>query len=377
MVGLAIVFIVAAVLYGLYWFFVARFSVGTDDAYVHGNQVAVMARVKGTVTTINADDTDRVQKGEVIVVLDRADARLTLDKAEAALARAVRHVRELQQNEKEQQAIIVQRRVALAQVHHDYQRGKRLVRTNVITQQAFQHRKTQWQSARAALKQARHHLNALKTQTAGADLRHQPDVRQAIAAVRSAWLDIKRTKILAPVSGYVARRHVQVGQAVGPDKPLMAIVPLKRLWVTANFKETSLDRMRIGQAVELTSDFYGSDVTYHGRVAGLSAGTGSAFELLPPQNATGNWIKVVRRVPVRIRLQSDELAKHPLRLGLSMHATVDVHDTSGKALARRPVKKPVYQTGVYARRVAGAKQLVSHIIKTNDTAAASQQSDGG
>ncbi|MGH2836624.1 MAG: efflux RND transporter periplasmic adaptor subunit, partial [Solirubrobacteraceae bacterium] len=215
------------------------------------------------------------------------------------------------------------------------------------------------------LQQAQHRLAALKTQTSGVDLRQQPAVRLAVAALRKAYLDLRRTRIVAPVAGYVARRTVQVGQEVHPGTPLMALVPLDQLWVVANFKETQLAHMRIGQPVTVTSDLYGGSVTYHGRVAGIGAGTGSVFELLPPQNATGNWIKVVQRVPVRIVLDAGEQERHPLRLGLSLHVTVNVHDTRGAVLAGRTVSQPLYHTDVYHQQLVGLQQLITHIIDAN------------
>lgn len=365
MTALAVVFIGAGTAYGAYWYLVARYWVSTDDAYVHGNQVALMSQVNGTVTAVDADDTDLVHQGQVLVSLDHSDARVALGHAEAQLAQTVRKVRQLYEQEAEQQAVIAERRTALKQSHDDYLRDKRLVASHSVSQQAFQHSQTQWQTAQAQLQQAERRLAALQTQTAGTDLRHQPDVRLAIAAVRSAYLHLKRTTIVAPVTGYVAKRTVQVGQQVQPGNPLMAVVPLGQIWIEANFKETELGHMRIGQPVTINSDFYGSGVTFHGHVTGISPGTGSVFELLPPQNATGNWIKVVQRVPVRIALQASELKKHPLRLGLSMHVAVNVRDTRGKALSQRPVSKPLYRTGVYRRQLDGLQTLIDHIIEAN------------
>ena len=363
--ALALLFIACGLAYGAYWYQVSRFWVSTDDAYVHGNQVALMSQVSGTVTAVDADDTDRVRQGQELVSLDHSDARVALDQAEAKLAQTVRQVRQLYAQEAEQKAVIAERRAALTQAHDDYLRDKRLVASHSVSQQAFQHAQTQWRTAQSQLQQARHRLASLRAQTAGTDLRHQPDVRLAAAGVRSAWLHLRRTTIVAPVDGFVAKRTVQVGQQVQPGNPLMAVVPLDQIWVEANFKETELGKMRIGQPVTVQSDFYGSSVTYHGRVAGISPGTGSVFELLPPQNATGNWIKVVQRLPVRITLDPAELKKHPLRLGLSMHVAVNVRDTSGKALAQQPVSEPLYKTDVYRRQLDGLHALIERIIAAN------------
>jgi membrane fusion protein (multidrug efflux system) len=379
MLALAALFIVAGIIYGAYWLFAGRFRVGTDDAYVHGNQIALMSQVSGTVTAVSADDTDRVSRGELLVSLDRSDARIALDRSEAQLGQTVRHVRELLQQEAEQTAVIAERRTEVAQSRADYVRGQRLIAKRVISSTDFEHRRTRWQTALAQLQQARHRLAALRTQTAGVDLRQQASVRLAIAAVRSAYLDVARTRIVSPVAGYVARRTVQVGQQVRPGTPLMALVPLDPLWVVANFKETQLGRMRIGQPATVTSDLYGGSVTFHGRVAGIGAGTGSVFELLPPQNATGNWIKVVQRVPVRIALDPGEQRKHPLRLGLSLHVTIDVRDTRGPALSHRTGSEPLYRTDVYGRQLDGLRQLITHIIDANagGAATAGAPGDGG
>lgn len=365
MLGLAVLFGVAAIVYAGYWYLAGRYRISTDDAYVHGNQIALMTQVSGTVTTVSVDDTDQVREGELLVSLGRADARTALDRAEAQLAQTVRHVRELLQQEAEQAAVIAERRAAVELSRADYARDQRLIEKKIISRTLFEHHRTQWETAVAQLQQARHRLAALQTQTSGVSLRQQPAVRLAVTAVRRAYLDLQRTRIVAPVAGYVARRTVQVGQEVHPGTPLMALVPLDQLWVVANFKETQLAHMRIGQPVTVTSDLYGGSVTYHGRVAGIGAGTGSVFELLPPQNATGNWIKVVQRVPVRIVLDAGEQERYPLRLGLSLHVTVNVHVTRGAVLARRKVSQPLYHTDVYHQQLAGLQQLITHIIDAN------------
>ena len=190
------------------------------------------------------------------------------------------------------------------------------------------------------MRSAREDLNVALAQTGGIEASRHPQVMRAVARVREAALALERTRITAPVNGVVARKGVQLGQRVNAGTPLLAIVELDDAWVDANFKEVQLQRMRIGQPVALTSDLYGDDVIYHGRIKGFSPGTGAAFALLPAQNASGNWIKIVQRVPVRIALDPQELAEHPLRVGLSMHAEVDLHDQGGPVLARdRPASR--------------------------------------
>ncbi|HET8700231.1 MAG TPA: HlyD family efflux transporter periplasmic adaptor subunit [Nitrococcus sp.] len=380
LLAVAVVIIVAGVLYAAYWWLYARFFISTDDAYVHGNTVQLMAQVSGTVTAIGADSTDFVKQGQSLVELGPADAKLALDHAQAALAQTVRNVYSLYQQVAQQKAVIAQDQFTLRQDARDYHRAQRLIRQHTISQEQYQQTETKWLSAQAGLRAARSKLAELQTQTRGTTPENHPQVRLAASTVRKAWLDLERTIVPAPVSGFVARRSVQLGQDIQPGQALMAIVPLDQIWVEANFKETDLTDVRIGQPVTVTADFYGGSVHYHGRVAGLSPGTGSVFELLPPQNATGNWIKVVQRVPVRIALKPQEIRAHPLRLGLSLAARINVHDTSGAALARVPPTGAVYSTDVYRHNRARVEQLIKRIIKNNAVEGAAPKrsaTDGG
>ncbi|MDE2149655.1 MAG: efflux RND transporter periplasmic adaptor subunit [Gammaproteobacteria bacterium] len=367
--GIVLIFALGLIGYGTYWILVSRFYVSTDDAYVAGNRLPLTPQIAGTVVAIRADDTDRVQAGQAVVTIDHSNQEIALNHAEAALGGAVRQVRQLHQQEDAARAGIALRGAELAQARRDDLRDQHLIAIHGVTQERFQHAQTAYQSAQQELIRARHQLAVLQTQTDAPSLRQIPQVQRAIANLHRAWLDLKRTEILAPASGYVAQRSVQIGQRVTPGQPLLSIVPLQQIWVDANFKETQLKRVRLGQPVKLTADQYGSGVVYHGCVAGLSAGTGSAFELLPPQNATGNWIKIVRRVPVRIRLQPDEIEKHPLRIGLSMAVTIDAHDTGSKVLASAPPPKAVYSTDVYRRQQSGFETLVEKILRENGVSA--------
>jgi len=361
----ALVFVSAGVGYGAYWYFVGRYWITTADAYVHGNQVPLMAQVDGTVTAVRVDNTELVHRGDVLVKLDPTDAKLVVQQAEARLADTVRQVHQLYQQVPELQASVRARRADLEQARDDYLRAKRLRKSGNVSEQDYQHALTGWHAAQAALSQVRHHLDALRAQTEGTDLRHHPKVKLAAAALRQADVALARTRIVAPVTGYVAQSTVQLGQQVAPGKPLLAIVPLDRVWVVANFKETVLAKMRVGQPVKITADLYGGSVHYDGTVLGISPGTGSTFELLPPQNATGNWIKVVRRVPVRIGLRESELKKHPLRLGLSMSVSVDIHDTHGSVLGEAPAGRTTSTTDVYQRALQKANQRIDAIIRAN------------
>ena len=362
---LTLVFILGGGAYGTYWALIGRFEESTDDAYVAGNTVPLTTRVIGTVTAIRADNTQRVQEGQPLVLLDTTDARIALEQSEARLAQAVRQVQSLYQTEAQQDANVSLQRARLAQSRSDYRRDRDLIHRNFVSAQDYQHSGTQVDVDRAGLEVAEHQLAATRAAVANTELADHPQVRLAAANLRDAYVALKRTTIRVPVTGYVDKRNVQVGERVSPGTPLMAIVPLDQLWVDANFKESQLRNVRTGQPVNLTSDLYGGSVVYHGRVIGLGAGTGSAFAVLPPQNATGNWIKVVQRVPVRIGLEPGEVAAHPLRIGLSMEAVIDTHDRSGAILRADPQPRDVYVTHVYQDEDKGAGALISRIIQQN------------
>lgn len=362
---LVLVFALGLIGYGGYWFLLGRYRVSTDDAYVGGNSLTLTPQIVGTVVAIAADDTDRVKAGEPVITLDRSNVDVALARAEADLGQAVRHVRELRAEADATRADLSLRRAELAQAQRDYERDRHLLKVQGVTLAEFQHAETAYHGARQRVRSTQAHLDALEAQIDGVSLRDTPQVQQAVAALHQAWLDVQRTRIIAPADGYVAQRSAQIGERVAKGQALLSIVPLSQVWVDANFKETQLSRVRIGQPVRLTADLYGGDVVYHGHVAGIAAGTGSAFELLPPENATGNWIKIVRRVPVRITLDTDEVRKHPLRLGLSMAVRVDTHDLGGPELATAPPAKAVYATDVYNRQGRGFDALVTKILGEN------------
>ncbi|CAB3723418.1 Multidrug export protein EmrA [Paraburkholderia phenoliruptrix] len=360
---LVIVILIAAIAYGLYYFLVARFHEDTDDAYVNGNVVQITPQVTGTVVAVNADDTQTVKAGDPLVVLDPADARVALEQAEANLAPTVRQVRGLFADDNQYQAQVAQRQADLSRAQDDLKRRLTVAQTGAVSQEEISHARDAVKSAQAAVDAAQQQLASNRALTANTTIANHPNVQAAAAKVRDAYLNNARNTLPAPVTGYVAKRSVQVGQRVSPGTPLMAIVPLGGVWVDANFKEVQLKHMRIGQPVELTADVYGSSVVYHGKVVGFSAGTGSAFSLLPAQNATGNWIKVVQRLPVRIALDPQELEKHPLRIGLSMQADVSIKDENGGQLG--DAQNTVYQTNVFAKYGDEADAEIARIIAEN------------
>ncbi len=322
--ALAAVVLTVGAVYGVYWAQVLRYHQSTDDAYVGGNVVQITPQISGTVVAIGADDTQFVKAGQPLVRLDPADARVALDQAEAQLARTVRDVRNLYATSSQLAATVQMRHTELTAAQSDLARRQRLVVTGAVSGEELQHAADAVKTAQAELLAAQQQLAANRARVDGTTLNDHPQVRDAAAAVRSAYLTLERTELAAPVAGFVARRNVQLGQRVSPGTALMAVVPLDQVWVDANFKEPQLAHMRIGQPVLLTADLYGRRVVYHGTVAGFGAGTGAAFSLLPAQNATGNWIKIVQRVPVRVALDPREIAAHPLQIGLSMKAEVDV-----------------------------------------------------
>ena len=363
-------FVLAGIAWGVYWALVLRYEQSTDDAYVSGNVVQITPQIAGTVVGISADDTQFVKAGVSLVKLDPSDARIALEQADAKLAKTVRDVRGLFATTAELKANVDVRNAEVARTSEDLARRERLARSGAVSGEELQHARDALTAAKAALAAAQQQLAANQARVDRTTLESHPDVLAAAAQVHDAYLDLARTTLPAPVSGYVAKRSVQLGQRVAPGAPLMAIVPLDEVWVDANFKEPQLATMRIGQPVTLTADLYGGKVRYHGTVSGFGAGTGSAFALLPAQNATGNWIKIVQRVPVRIALEPRELAAHPLQIGLSMKVEVDTHDREGTRLPQLAQAKPPLTTDVYDAVDAAADKRVHAIIAANEMPAA-------
>lgn len=351
-----------------YWYM--NFGTGsesTDDAYVNGNLVQITPEIIGTVTSITADDGDFVVQGQELVHFDNSDADIAFDNAEAGLAQAVRQVRALFNNADQARAVVAEQKIALRKAEADLARRKNMVKAGGLSQEELSHAQDMANSAEKALAVAEQQLKSQEALVRNTTVETHPLVKSAIGQLRQAYLAKQRTSLVAPVSGYVARRNVQVGQRVTPGAALMAVVPLDQVWIDANFKETQLKTMRIGQTATVVADLYGDKVEYHGKVESLGIGTGSAFSLLPAQNATGNWIKVVQRLPVRIQLDTKDLQAHPLRIGLSMMVDVDTSKTDGALLSQAAPAKPRYQTDVYARQMTGVESIVAQIIATNDT----------
>jgi membrane fusion protein (multidrug efflux system) len=361
---LTILFLIIGVIWFLYWLLWGRFHEYTDDAYVSGNLVRLMPQVAGTVTQINTDDTQLAEEGQVLVKLDDADTKVVLDKSIAALANTVRKVRQYYDRVYQMQADVTLRQAELGNASFDLKRRQGLINDRAISREEMEHYTIALSAAQARLDAAKAQQDAAIDLVEGTNLYSHPEVVRAAVSLKNAYLNYYRTTIIAPVTGYVAKRNVQVGQQVTMGTSMMAIVPLREVWVDANYKESQLERLRIGQNVELTADAYGG-VTFHGKVQGLSAGTGSAFDLLPPQNATGNWIKIVQRLPVRITLDPEELKEHPLRIGLSVRVTTNTFGTEGETLNKATAKQVYYQTNVYQKELAEADVLITTVLHNN------------
>ncbi|WP_411382722.1 HlyD family efflux transporter periplasmic adaptor subunit [Pseudomonas sp. L7] len=368
LLALLLVLILAGAAGWAWYTLIGRWHESTDDAYVNGNVVEITPLVTGTVTSIGADDGDLVHAGQVLLRFDPSDSEVALQASEAKLARTVRQVRGLYSNVDALKAQVQTRQAELKKARENYDRRKVLADSGAIAAEELSHSRDDLTAAQSALDNARQQLNTSTALIDDTVVSSHPEVMAAASDLRQAYLDNARTTLVAPVTGYVAKRTVQLGQRLQPGTATMAVIPLDQVWIDANFKETQLRDMRIGQPVEITADLYGSEVKYSGTVDSLGAGTGSAFALLPAQNATGNWIKIVQRVPVRVHLNPEQLKDHPLRIGLSTVVEVDLHDQSGPALAQQPPQQASYTTQVYDRQLAEADRLIAQLIHDNSAA---------
>jgi membrane fusion protein (multidrug efflux system) len=368
--GILSVFLLAGVGYTLYWLLHARYHETTDDAYVGGNLVQITPQVAGTVLAIHADDTEYVDSGKPLVSLDKSDAQIMVAQAEAQLAKTVRSVRTLRATSTEGEANVTVRQSELRKAEQDLARRRSVESSGAVSGEELQHAVDTVNSARAALNAARKQLEGQRAMVDRTDVHDHPDVLAAAARVREAYLALSRTEVPAPTAGFVARRSVQLGQRVAPGNVLMTVAPLADVWVDANFKENQLANLRPGQPVTLEADAYGGAVEFHGRIAGFSAGTGGAFALLPAQNASGNWIKVVQRVPVRIALDRKEIEAHPLQVGLSMKVDVDTHERSAGRLLGTARSAPAYETKAFASSDPATDVRIEQIIAANTSTSA-------
>jgi len=362
---IAVVFIVLGLVWAVFWVLVLSKRESTEDAYVNGNKVVISAQVSGTVIAVLTDDTQLVNAGQVLVRLDPIDAATTLARSASALGQTVRQVRQQKAMADEYDSLVATRRLELERASTDLAKREPLLTESAIAPEEVRHARASVELAHAAVTQAERQAVAAHALVDGTDVQDNPAVLQAKAAYRDAWIMAQRNAVVAPVTGYVAERSVQLGQHVQAGQALMTVIPLSTLWVDANFKEVQLRKLRIGQPVEVRSDLYGGSFLYHGRISGMSAGTGAAFALLPAQNASGNWIKVVQRVPVRIQLDDAELVKSPLRVGLSATATVDTTEQNGPVLAPKAADHAVGDTQVYTQDLDKANAEADAVVRRN------------
>ena len=348
-----------------YWYFFIKGFEETEDVYVSGNQVMVSAQVAGNISKINVDNMDPVQADDVLLELDDTNAKLSFEQAKSNLANSVRQVSQLNYTVKQLKSAVRANEITLAQAQGNLNRRVQLVKDGAIDKESFQHAKEAVELAKANLTTSQNQLGANQALLLDGPLSEQPQIQSAVSNLKQAWLNLERTKIRSPIKGYVARRNAQVGQAVSVGGALMAVVTTDQMWLDANFKETQLTHMRIGQPVEIHFDLYGKDKTFNGKVIGIEMGTGSAFSLLPAQNATGNWIKVVQRVPVRIQLDPQQLAENPLRIGLSATVKVNVTDSQGETLRDQAPTTTLYSTNVLQYDESAVNNLIESIIRDN------------
>lgn len=348
-----------------YWYFFIKGFEETEDAYVSGNQVMVSAQVAGNISKINVDNMDPIQAGDVLLELDDTNAKLSFEQAKSNLANAVRQVSQLNYTVKQLKSAVRANEITLAQAQGNLNRRVQLVKDGAIDKESFQHAKEAVELAKANLITSQNQLGANQALLLDGPLSEQPQIQSAVSNLKQAWLNLERTKIRSPIKGYVARRNAQVGQAVSVGGALMAVVTTDQMWLDANFKETQLTHMRIGQPVKIHFDLYGKDKTFNGKVVGIEMGTGSAFSLLPTQNATGNWIKVVQRVPVRIQLDPQQLAENPLRIGLSATVKVNISDSQGETLRNQAPSTTLYSTNVLQYDESAVNNLIESIIRDN------------
>ena len=357
--------IVSGILVAFYWLFFLKDIESTEDAYVGGNQIMVSGQVAGNVAKINVDNMDKVRAGDILIELDDTNAKLSFEQAQSNLANAVRQIKQLEFTVQQLQAAVNANEITLAQAQGNLNRRVQLEKSGAIDQESFQHAKEAVALAKANLSSSQNQLAANQALLLARPLMQQPQSQNAVAAVKQAWLNLQRTQIKSPIDGYVARRSAQVGQAVSVGSPLMAVISTEQMWLDANFKETQLTDMRLGQPAEVHFDLYGKDKVFHGTVVGIDIGTGSALSLLPSQNASGNWIKVVQRIPVRIQLDAQQIAENPLRIGLSATVKVNVANKDGAFLREIDAPRTHYTTDTLHYDESAVDSLIQSIIEQN------------
>jgi membrane fusion protein (multidrug efflux system) len=357
--------LLGGLLWLVYWHLYLQYYVSTDDAYAKGNLVNVNSAINGSVVAFFADDTDLVLEGRPLVLLDRTDYQVNFEKELSALAAVVLQVRQLYDTVLASRATVENKKALLAKAQFDYENRSHLVKSEAISTEDFVHAKDDLLIAQLDLKQAEYQLEVALAAVGSTPIEKHPLIEQQKSRVRTAFYHLKPGTIYAPTTGFIAQRSVNVGQWATPNINLMAVIPTDYMWVEANFKETQLGRMRVGQPATVWFDLYGPHVNFEGKVVGIACGTGSIFSLIPPQNATGNWIKIVQRVPVRIGLNSEQIQKYPIRLGLSANVEVNVSQQDLPLLSQVPADKPIGTTRVFDHQLEEVNQVIQQVIKEN------------
>lgn len=363
--GIALGFILIGLFCLLLWLFYLRFEETTTDSYVGGNQVVITAQIPGYVSAIYADDHDVVEEGQILVELDKIDSTVAYEEAKSRLAETVRNVTALFQKVGTFKAEREEKKAEMVRRGQDYAHRKHLIDSGSVSLEDLEHAEAAFIEAFAAVMMVEYQLREALSQVENTRIETHPLVENAKEEVKRTYVNLKRCTILSPARGQVARRAAQVGQAFNPQDPLMVVIPFDQMWVEANYKETQIKKMRLGQSVKMRSDTFGRGTIYHGKIIGISAGTGSVFSVLPPQNATGNWIKIVQRLPVRMSLEPQEIEKHPLRLGLSMTVKVNLHDLNGEMIPAPVAEKPIYETDIFHQQLEGVKEVIDEIVFEN------------
>lgn len=357
--------VIASCTFLYYWFFIRLYET-TDDAYVGGFSVNLSPQIDGIVTGFFVNDSEYVEAGQLVIELDPTDWLVALDESKAQLALAARQVAAAVEDVAQKKAALELEKARFTRAQQDFEHRLKLVNTQAISKEDFEHAQTDLQAAESSVQLAYHQLQSALLALGTTAPQNHPTIEVAKQKVKDNYINLQRCRILAPTSGYIAQRSVEVGDWVRKGIPMLSIIPLDGLWVDANFKETQLGSMRIGQEVTITTDIYGGAKVYKGNIAGIIAGTGSIFSLLPPQNATGNWIKIVQRVPVRIFLNSNDLKEHPLVLGLSAYVKVNLSDTSGPFLAKHKTSQETsIKTDIYNVSLIDIEREIESIIRDN------------
>lgn len=351
----------AAFIFWLFW----RYREYTNDAYVEGNQVYITPLHSGFLKAIHTDDTFLVEQGQLLIELDETDARIALNQASEQLANSVRQVCQMMHTVFAYRAEIEMKKADFIRSAQDYEHRQNVIEAGGVSLEDFEHAIASLRSNFFSLQMTEILYDKALAIVQNTSIANHPMVLSAADKVRDAWVKLYRCKIYSPVEGLAAQRTIQVGMWVESGTPLLSVIPLDQIWVNANYKETQMKRMRIGQKVDITSDLYGDDVVFQGTIVGLPGAAGNAFSLLPPQNLSGNWIKIVQRLPVRVALLQEELKKHPLRIGLSMEATTHTDDIDGKLVPLTTAGSPTYETPIFKEEEKGDELLIEEIILDN------------